>query len=121
MARKFLSDAGMDPKTRAAGLLVLLYGIQLTRIVTITRTQIDTSSRPVTLTVGAEPIGLPEILGDAISDLADANNELPRELRGTLASLGLWVIQECDRLISGTGGDIPMLIDVNRAIRDGLK
>lgn len=77
MARKFLSDAGMDPKTRAAGLLVLLYGIQLTRIVTITRTQIDTSSRPVTLTVGAEPIGLPEILGDAISDLADAAKHHP--------------------------------------------
>lgn len=77
MARKFLSDAGMDPKTRAAGLLVLLYGIQLTRIVTITRTQIDTSSRPVTLTVGAEPIGLPEILGDAISDLADPAKHHP--------------------------------------------
>ncbi len=77
MARKFLSDAGMDPKTRAAGLLVLLYGIQLTRIVTITRTQIDTSSRPVRLTVGAEPIGLPEILGDAISDLADAAKHHP--------------------------------------------
>lgn len=77
MARKFLSDAGMDPKTRAAGLLVLLYGIQLTRIVTITRTQIDTSSRPVTLTVGAEPIGLPEILGDAISDLAYAAKHHP--------------------------------------------
>lgn len=77
MARRFLSDADMDPKTRAAGLLVLLYGIQLTRIVTITRAQVDTSSRPVRLTVGAEPIELPEILGDAIVELVDAAKRHP--------------------------------------------
>ena len=77
MARRFLSDADMDPKTRAAGLLVLLYGIQLTRIVTITRAQVDTSSRPVTLTVGAEPIEVPAILGDAIVELVDATKGHP--------------------------------------------
>lgn len=77
MARRFLSDADMDPKTRAAGLLVLLYGIQLTRIVTITRAQVDTSSQPVTLTVGAEPIEVPEILGDAIVELVDATKGHP--------------------------------------------
>ncbi|MDX2377619.1 hypothetical protein M4I32_12490 [Microbacterium sp. LRZ72] len=67
----------MDPKTRAAGLLVLLYGIQLTRIVTITRAQVDTSSQPVTLTVGAEPIELPEILGNAIVNLVAASMRHP--------------------------------------------
>ncbi len=77
MARRFLSDADMDPKTRAAGLLVLLYGIQLTRIVTITRAQVDTSSRPVTVTVGAEPIEVPAILGDAIVELVDATKGHP--------------------------------------------
>lgn len=78
MARRFLSDPDLDPKTRAAGLLVLLYGIQLTRIVTITRTQVNTSSQPVTLTVGAEPIELPpEILGDAIVELVDAAQHHP--------------------------------------------
>ncbi|MFG1205163.1 MULTISPECIES: flagellar biosynthesis regulator FlaF [Xanthobacter] len=94
------------------------------------RLALDQAVNLLTLAAKAEP-GSREVLaavaylqklwGFFISDLADANNELPRELRGTLASLGLWVIQECDRLISGTGGDIPMLIDVNRAIRDGLQ
>ncbi|GAA2969372.1 hypothetical protein GCM10010459_28710 [Microbacterium schleiferi] len=77
MARRFLSAADMDPKTRAAGLLVLLYGIQLTRIVTITRAQVDTNSRPVTLTVGAEPIELPEILGNAMVNLVAASARHP--------------------------------------------
>lgn len=62
-----------------------------------------------------------KLWGFFIADLADANNELPRELRATLASLGLWVIQECDRVIAGTGGNITLLIEVNTAIRDGLK
>ncbi len=64
---------------------------------------------------------LQKLWGFFIADLADANNELPRELRASLASLGLGVIQECDRLISGTGGSIGLLIDINTAIRDGLK
>lgn len=94
------------------------------------RLALDQAVDLLTLAAKAEP-GSREVLaavaylqklwGFFISDLADPNNELPRELRGTLASLGLWVIQECDRLISGTGGSIPMLIDVNTAIRDGLK
>ena len=94
------------------------------------RLALDQAVNLLTLAAKAEP-GSCEVLaavaylqklwGCFITDLADANNELPRELRATLASLGLWVIQECDRLISGTGGDIPMLIDVNIAIRDGLK
>ena len=94
------------------------------------RLALDQAVNLLTLAAKAEP-GSCEVLaavaylqklwGFFITDLADANNELPRDLRATLASLGLWVIQECDRLISGTGGDIPMLIDVNIAIRDGLK
>ncbi|MGF3054540.1 hypothetical protein ACQUSY_11370 [Microbacterium sp. YY-03] len=56
---------------------MVLYGIQLTRIVTITRAQVDTSSRPVTLTVGAEPIEVPAILGDAIVELVDATKGHP--------------------------------------------
>lgn len=94
------------------------------------RLALDQAVELLTLADKAEP-GSREVLAAAsyvqklwgffISDLADANNELPRELRATLASLGLWVIQECDRLTTATGGSIPMLIDVNSAIRDGLK
>lgn len=73
MARRFLATPDMDPKTRVAGLLVLLYGMQLTRIVTIRSAQVDPTSQPVKLTIGAEPIELPDVLGDAIVTLiADA-------------------------------------------------
>lgn len=77
MARRFLSDLDMDPKTRAAGLLVLLYGLHLTRIVALTREQVDVTSRPVKLTIGAEPIELPEVLGNAIAELADTSRHRP--------------------------------------------
>ena len=94
------------------------------------RLALDQAVELLTLAAKAEP-GSREVLaavaylqklwGFFISDLADANNELPRDLRATLASLGLWVIQECDRVISGSGGNISLLIEVNTAIRDGLK
>lgn len=89
--------------------------------------------RAVVLLVEAQAAGAGsrEMLGAAayaqklwsflIADLADPHNELPKELRAQLASIGLWVLQETDKLIAGTGGDVPALIDVNRAIRDGLK
>lgn len=62
MVRKFLSADAMDLKTWTAGLFVLLYGIQLTHIVTISREQIDASSRPERPTTEAEPIELQRVL-----------------------------------------------------------
>jgi flagellar biosynthesis activator protein FlaF len=56
-----------------------------------------------------------------ISDLADSQNELPQTLRVNLASLGLWIIQEADRILNDPSRDISLLVDVNRSIRDGLK
>ncbi|MFG1296616.1 flagellar biosynthesis regulator FlaF [Xanthobacter variabilis] len=56
-----------------------------------------------------------------IADIADAQNELPETLRVNLASLGLWIIQEADRILSDPTRDVALLIDVNRTIRDGLK
>ncbi|WP_454916044.1 flagellar biosynthesis regulator FlaF [Xanthobacter sediminis] len=56
-----------------------------------------------------------------IADLADSQNELPQALRVNLASLGLWIIQEADRVLVDPSRDVSLLIDVNRAIRDGLK
>lgn len=94
------------------------------------RLALDKAVELLTLAAKAEPGSretmaavayLQKLWGFFIADLADANNELPRELRASLASLGLGVIQECDRLISGTGGSIGLLIDINTAIRDGLK
>ena len=77
MARRFLTDAEMDSKTGAAGLLLLLYGIHLTRIVTLSTDQVDETAPPVKLTVGAEPIELPDVLGTAIVELVDAAQRRP--------------------------------------------
>lgn len=56
-----------------------------------------------------------------IADLADAQNELPQALRVNLASLGLWIIQEADRILNDSTRDLGLLLEVNRTIRDGLK
>ncbi|WP_231938832.1 hypothetical protein [Brevibacterium sandarakinum] len=66
MARQFIADTDMHSVTRVAGLLILYYGFPLTRITSITQSQINADSRPVTLTVGTDPIDLPEPLGEAI-------------------------------------------------------
>lgn len=50
-------------------LLVLLYGMHLTRIVAIERTQVDVGPAQVTLNIGKEPIELPDALGEAVTDL----------------------------------------------------
>lgn len=69
MARTFLTAPDMDPLTRSAGLLVLLYGLHITRITTLTRNHVDTTTKPATLTVGVDPIQLPEILEDALTEI----------------------------------------------------
>lgn len=56
-----------------------------------------------------------------IADLADPHNALPQPLKADLASLGLWVMQESDRLINNQPANIGLLISVNRAMREGLK
>lgn len=73
MARAFITRDDMDPVTRVSGLLVLFYGLHLTRIAAITRAQVDTTARPMTLTVGTEPIELPEVLAEAMVQLLDGN------------------------------------------------
>lgn len=77
MAQMFLTAPDIEPKTRTAALLVLLYGIQLTRIVAIRRTQVDITSRPIKLTVGNDAIELPNILGDAILYLTKEASNSP--------------------------------------------
>ena len=62
-----------------------------------------------------------KLWGFFISDLSDPHNELPQQVRADLASLGLWVIQEADQILTARSGDLAGLISVNQAIRDGLK
>jgi len=52
-------------------------------------------------------------------DLADDGNQLPKSLRARLISLGLWVINETQRLVR-TNDSLTDLIEVNRSIIRGL-
>ncbi|MFD2248838.1 flagellar protein FlaF [Pseudochelatococcus lubricantis] len=56
-----------------------------------------------------------------IDDLINPDNALPEELRGSLISIGGWILQESQRIRFGDAGDVSGLISVNRIVRDGLK
>lgn len=83
MARLFLKDTHISPVDRVAALLVLLYGMHLTRIVTIERAQVDVLQDRVTLTLGKEAIELPRALGEALMDLLNLSQ--PRSERWLFA------------------------------------
>ena len=53
------------------------------------------------------------------SDLADEGNKLPKELRAQLISLSIWVDKHSRKAMRGEE-TIQPLIDVNRAIMEGL-
>lgn len=55
-----------------------------------------------------------------LEDLASDKNGLPRELRASLISIGLWVLREAQRLRQEMKGSFGALIEVNTAIRNGL-
>lgn len=55
-----------------------------------------------------------------VEDCGTAGNQLPRELRAAIVSLGIWVTKETALALEGEG-DIDSLIAVNRDIMKGLK
>ncbi|HEU0060798.1 MAG TPA: flagellar biosynthesis regulator FlaF [Hyphomicrobiaceae bacterium] len=58
--------------------------------------------------------------GILIEDLAKAENDLPKQLRADLISVGLWMMREADQLRLERPASIDGLIEVSTAIRDGL-
>lgn len=53
------------------------------------------------------------------TDCSSADNALPKELRAQIISLGLWVSRYTSDVMRAKG-DIDALIDVNKAIMEGL-
>lgn len=62
-----------------------------------------------------------QLWGFLISDLADPGNSLADAVRTDLISIGLWVMREADRVLTGASENFSGLIDVNRSVRDGLR
>lgn len=56
-----------------------------------------------------------------INDLCSPENDLPKELRASIVSIGLWVAREVDAVRSGTTQSLADLIEINQIVRDGLK
>ena len=56
-----------------------------------------------------------------LDDLEDPNNELPEPLRRGIASIGVWMMKEIDRVRSRVTDDLAPMIEINEIIRDGLK
>lgn len=56
-----------------------------------------------------------------IDDLIHPDNALPDELRGSLISIGGWILQEAQKITHGGSADISGIISVNKLVRDGLK
>lgn len=55
-----------------------------------------------------------------VDDLVNPDNQLPDETKGTLISIGLWIMREVDKIRHHESEDIDSIIAVNKLIRDGL-
>jgi len=60
-----------------------------------------------------------QIWNTFLIDLTDERNALPRELKGALISIGIWVERFTDPVCEGAES-VDDLIDVNRTIMEGL-
>jgi flagellar biosynthesis activator protein FlaF len=56
-----------------------------------------------------------------MDDLSRSDNDLPRELRAHLISIGIWVLREADNIRLGRSDNFQGLIDVSALISEGLK
>jgi flagellar protein FlaF len=55
-----------------------------------------------------------------LEDLANAENQLPRELRASLISIGLWILREIESIRTQRSSNFGGLIDISQMISNGL-
>ncbi len=55
-----------------------------------------------------------------LDDLANAENRLPKELRASLISIGIWILREIEELRSQRARSFNGLIDISEIICKGL-
>ena len=56
-----------------------------------------------------------------VEDLGNPDNELPKELRANLISIGLWLLREAEEVRQGRSQNFDGLIEVSQIIRDGMQ
>ena len=62
-----------------------------------------------------------KVWGVFLADVNDPDNALPRQLKGGIASLALWVMKETKLVMSDDAAPLDDLIEINRQIMAGLK
>ena len=55
-----------------------------------------------------------------IEDLAEPDNGLPKELKAQFVSIGIWILRELERIRSEESPKFTDVIEVSKAIRNGL-
>ncbi|MBY7649309.1 MAG: flagellar biosynthesis regulator FlhF [Candidatus Liberibacter europaeus] len=56
-----------------------------------------------------------------VQDLISENNQLSEDLKLNLISIGLWVLEECERIRKNESNNYQGIIDIISIVRDGLK
>lgn len=56
-----------------------------------------------------------------MEDLGSAENELPKDLRANLISIGLWLMREGEAIRQGRSTNFEGMIEVSQIIRDGIQ
>jgi flagellar protein FlaF len=56
-----------------------------------------------------------------VEDLGSPENQLPKELRANLISIGLWLLREAEDVRQGRSDNFDGLIEVSEIIRDGIQ
>lgn len=56
-----------------------------------------------------------------LDDLANAENRLPKELRASLISIGIWILREIEELRNQRTQSFKGLIDISEIISKGLR
>lgn len=56
-----------------------------------------------------------------LEDLAKPDNELPKELRASIISIGLWILGEAEQIRQERSANFAGLIAVSQSIADGLQ
>jgi len=56
-----------------------------------------------------------------IEDLGKPENDLPKQLRADLISIGLWIMREAEQIRLEKSSNFKGIIEVSQSIRDGLQ
>ncbi|MGB8819291.1 MAG: flagellar biosynthesis regulator FlaF [Rhizobiaceae bacterium] len=56
-----------------------------------------------------------------LQDLASSENQLPRETRAGLLSIGIWILRELDEIRNDEARSYQDIIDINGMVIEGLK